>query len=109
MRKLICFLVVFMLIGCDSAEQMKDENKKANRLNFPKGSKPHYPSQTNGNAKIKINSNTAIPKLKKLSKLYTGVNNPQGFLTDLRIALGIPDSPKASKYGEYRVPSDSDY
>jgi len=44
---------------------MKDENKKANRLNFPKGSKPHYPSQTNGNAKIKINSNTAIPKFGK--------------------------------------------
>ena len=44
---------------------MKDENKKANRLNFPKGSRPHYPSQTNGNAKIKINSNTAIPKFGK--------------------------------------------
>ena len=86
----------------------ENKNKKTTRLNFPKGSKPHYPSQTNGNAKIKINSNTAIPKLKKLSKLYIGVNNPQGFLTDLRIALGIPDSPKASKYGEVTIRAGSD-
>lgn len=80
------------------------ENKKANRLNSLSRLEVTSASQTNGGAKIIINSNMAIPKLKKLSRLYVGVTNPQGFLTDLRIALGIPDSPGVSKYGYLVIP-----
>ena len=42
--------------------------------------------------------------LKELAKLYIGVTNPQGFLTDLRMALGIPDSQGASKYAYMIIP-----
>ena len=81
-----------------------DKNKKANRLNSISRLKVTSASQTNGGAKIIINNEIVIPKLKELSNIYIGVTNPQGFLTDLRIALGIPDSQGASKYGYIIIP-----
>ena len=81
-----------------------DKNKKANRLNSLSRLEVTSASQTNGSAKIIINNEIAIPKLKELSKLYIGVTNPQGFLTDLRVSLGIPDSQGASKYGYIIIP-----
>ena len=83
-----------------------NRNKNAKRLNLLKGRQPRNPSQTNGGAKIRINSEIAIPKLKKLAQDYIGVADPQGFLTDLRIALGIPNSQGASKYGEVTIPKE---
>ena len=74
-----------------------DKNKKANRLNSISRLKVTSASQTNGGAKIIINNEIVIPKLKELSNIYIGVTNPQGFLTDLRIALGIPDSQENGK------------
>ena len=68
------------------------KNKKANRLNFRKGSKPRNPSQTNGRAKIQINLESATKKLKKIAEDYLGIIDIDGFLTDLRVALGIPNS-----------------
>lgn len=82
------------------------ENKNAKRLNFLKGRQSRNPSQTNGGAKIQINSETAIPKLQNLAQKYIGATNPQGFLTDLMVALGIPDSQGASKYGVVTIPKD---
>ena len=55
-------------------------------------------------AKVQINIETAIPKLEKIAQKYVGIINPQGFLTDLRIALGIPDSQGVSKYGYVVIP-----
>ena len=81
-------------------------NKKAKRPNFHKGSQSHSPSQTNGGAKIQINSVIAIPKLQKLAQKYLGITDPHGFLTDLRVALGIPDSQGASKYGVVSIPKE---
>lgn len=83
-----------------------NRNKNAKRLNLLKGRQPRNPSQTNGGAKVRINSEIAIPKLKKLAQDYIGVTDPQGFLTDLRIALGIPNSQGASKYGEVTIPKE---
>ena len=81
-----------------------DKNKKITHLNSIRGTQRFTkPSQTNDNAKIIINNDIAIPKLKELSKLYIGVTNPQGFLTDLRVSLGIPDSQGASKYGYQKL------
>ena len=77
------------------------KNKSAKRPNFHKGSLSHSPSQTNGGGKVQINSEIAIPKLQKLAKKYLGVSDPRGFLTNLRAALGIPDSKGASKYGKF--------
>ena len=81
-------------------------NKSAKRLNFHKGSLSHSPSQTNGDAKVQINSEIAIPKLQKLAETYFGVSDPHRFLTDLRVALGIPDSQGASKYGVVSIPKE---
>ena len=84
-------------------QNMSNDNKKNIRLNFLKGSQSHSPSQTNVDAKVQINIETAIPKLEKIAQKYVGIINPQGFLTDLRIALGIPDSQGVSKYGEVLI------
>ena len=89
---------------------MDDKNKKAIRLNSISRLEVTSASQTKGNAKIIINNEIAISKLKELAKLYIGVKNPQGFLTDLRMALGIPDSQGASKYAYMIIPQiDGDY
>ena len=82
------------------------KNKSAKRLNFHKGSLSHSPSQTNGDAKVQINSEIAIPKLQKLAETYFGVSDPHRFLTDLRVVLGIPDSQGASKYGVVSIPKE---
>lgn len=81
-------------------------NKKAKRLNLLKGSQSHIPSQTNGNANVLINTETAIKKLKIIANEYMGVNNPHGFLTNLRVALGMPDSENISKYGIVNIRKD---
>lgn len=73
--------------------------RKTNCPNFLKGSKSHIPSQTIGSAKLRINSESAIPELKKLANRYRYTNDLCGFLTESRVALGIPDSNGASKYG----------
>lgn len=87
------------------SENSRNPKKKAKRLNSVRGTQRFTrPSQPLGTANVIINTNDAIPKLQQLSQKYIGVNNPHGFLTDLRNALGIPDSSGASKYGEIRIP-----
>ena len=89
---------------------MDDKNKKANRLNSLSRLEVTSASQTKGSAKVIINNEIAISKLKELAKIYIGITNPQGFLTDLRVALGIPDSTGASKYAYIIIPKkDSGY
>ena len=77
---------------------------KAYRPNFHNGSRTRIPSQTIGNAKVQINSESAIQELKNVANKYKNINDPRGFLTDLRNALGIPDSKGASKYGVITIP-----
>lgn len=81
-------------------------NENAKHLNFRKGSKPRSPSQMNGNANINIKIHSAIPNLQNLAEKYIGVKNPHGFLTDLRLALGLPTSNGASKYGVITIPKE---
>ena len=85
---------------------MNDKSKNAKRLNFHKGRQPRNPSQTNGTANVRINSEIAIPKLQELAHRYIGIIDAKGFLEDLRIALGIPNAKRVSKYGEIVVPKD---
>ena len=85
---------------------MNDKSKNAKRLNFHKGRQPRNPSQTNGTANVRINSESAIPKLQELAHKYIGIIDAKGFLDDLRIALGIPNAKRVSKYGEIVVPKD---
>jgi hypothetical protein len=85
---------------------MNDKSKNAKRLNFHKGRQPRNPSQTNGTANVRINSEIAIPKLQELAHRYIGIIDAKGFLDDLRITLGIPNAKRVSKYGEIVVPKD---
>ena len=87
-------------------EAKKPKRKNAKRPNFLKGSQSHSPSQTNGDAKVEINSDITITKLQNLAQKYLGLTDPHGFLTDLRVALGIPDSQGASKYGVVSIPKE---
>lgn len=86
--------------------KIRYKNRNANRPNFHKGSRPRIPSQTIGGAKVQINSESAIQELKNLANKYKNINDPRGFLTDLRNALGMPDSKGASKYGVITIPKE---
>jgi hypothetical protein len=86
-------------------EARKDKRKNAINPNSIRGTQRFTrPSRTNGDTNIQIKSDIAIPKLKKLAQDYEGINNTYGFLTDLRNALGIPNTQGASKYGEVVIP-----
>ena len=102
-------MAVFFLIVIFIEEGKKRYIKrKAYRPNFHKGSRPRIPSQTIGNAKVQINSESAIQELKNVANKYKNINDPRGFLTDLRNAFGIPDSKGASKYGVITIPKKKD-
>ena len=59
-----------------------DKNKKVTRLNSIRGTQRFTkPSQTNDIANVQINTEIAIPKLRKLAQDYYGVTDPYGFLT----------------------------
>ena len=82
------------------SENSRKPKKKAKRLNSVRGTQRFTkPSQSLGSTNIVINTQNAIPKLLQLSHKYIGINDPHGFLTDLRNTLGIPNSAGASKYG----------
>ena len=86
---------------------MGEVNKKVTRLNSIRGTQRFTkPSQTNDNANVQINAETAIPKLKKLAQDYIGVVDPYGFLTNLRNALDIPNLEGASKYDLVNIQKD---
>ena len=96
---------IIKIDGIKSLNSHKNNaNKKAKRLNSLSRINSTNASQTNGGAKIQIKSKTAIPRLKNLAEKYKGLSNPYGFLTNLRNALGIPDSAAASKYGVVNIP-----
>lgn len=84
-----------------------DKNKKVTRLNSIRGTQRFTkPSQTNDIANVQINTEIAIPKLRKLAQEYYGVTDPYGFLTNLRNALDIPNLEGASKYGVVKIKKD---
>jgi hypothetical protein len=85
---------------------VESEKRKTNCLNLYKGSKARIPSQTIGTAKVHINSEFAIQKLKNLAIKYKNINDPRGFLSDLGTVLDIPNSKGASKYGIVTIPKD---
>lgn len=85
---------------------IQDANKHIKR----KGNRQNYISRNNSTkasppvaaANVEINIETAKQNLIKLSDVYVNKNDwsdTRGFLTDLRLALGIPDARGASKYG----------
>ena len=90
-------------------ESNRDINKKVKRLNSIRGTQRFTrPSQSSDSANVVINSQVAIQKLHQLSENCMGQNDPYGFLTDLRNALGITNSDGASNYGEVQIPQSDD-
>ena len=84
-------------------------DKKVKRLNSIRGTQRFTrPSQSFDCTNVVINSQDAIQSLRQLSQNYFGVNDPHGFLTDLRNALGIIHSDGASNYGEVQIPQSDD-
>lgn len=82
LRRLISESVKRVILNESDVEKQIEEarkNKSAKRPNFHKGSLSHSPSQTNGDAKVQINSEIAIPKLQKLAETYFGVSDPHRF------------------------------
>lgn len=82
------------------------EKHKANRTNLRKGGMAHSPSHAIGDAKVQINSETAKQNLKIIAEKYKNTTDVRGFLTDLRIAIGLPNGTGASKYGVISIPKD---
>lgn len=64
------------------------------------------PSCKNDTAKIQIIRETAIENLEKLEKSYNGNNEIYGFLTDVKVALGLKPRKGASRYGVVQIPKD---
>ncbi len=82
-----------------------NKNKNANGVNLESSLHGTWSPQTIGGAKIQINIETAKQELQKLKEKYQGVCDPKGFLSDLRVACGIPNNDKSSKYGIVEIPS----
>lgn len=56
-------------------------------------------SQDTDTANITINLKNAKTNLEKLSRMYKGVSNPHGFISDLTTALGLKRGGGVSSYG----------
>ena len=65
------------------------------------------PSCENDAAKIQINRETAIANLKILEEKYFNVEELHGFLTNLKIAIGLTNSKGVSEYGAVSIPHGS--
>ena len=82
------------------------KKKKASILNCTsEGISPTRASQDIGSTKVQIFRDNAIICLKKLAVDYAGVRDIYGFLTNLRVALNLPKSAGASKYGVVTIPT----
>ena len=64
------------------------------------------PSCKNDAAKIQIIRETAIEYLEILEKSYNGNNEIYGFLTDVKVALGLKPTKGVSRYGVFQIPKD---
>lgn len=79
-----------------------NKNKKSNQRNYISRNKSTKASPSVAAAYVVINVESATQRLNELLNTYeekSDWSNPRGFLTDLRTALGIPNTKGASKYG----------
>lgn len=94
------------MVHKNRGHKIKSQKGKINRRNSIRGTQGFTkPSPTVDDAKVQINSETAIPLLQNLKQKYENTCNPYGFINDLRSALGIPTSKGASKYGVVQIPT----
>ena len=85
-------------------EKMKEpmQNKKSHSLELISRPEATTASQENDAAKIQKNVIGAITNLKIIAEYYKGVYDPSGFITNLKLALGITPN-RASDYGVFMV------
>jgi len=79
-----------------------EQNKKSHSLELISRPEATTASQENGAAKIQNNVIAAIKNLKKIAELYKGVSFSSGFITNLKLVLGITPN-HASDYCMFRV------
>ena len=77
----------------------KSNKKNVSTPNLLSRNKSTRASQDTDTTNITINLKNAKDNLKKLSRMYKGVSNPHGFISDLKIALGLKVGEGASSYG----------
>ena len=89
-----------------------DENGKTNKQKnhsrklLRRSLSSNRPSCKNDAAKIQIIRETAIENLEILEKSYNGNNEIYGFLTDVKVALGLKPTKGVSRYGVFQIPKD---
>ena len=87
----------------------KNVKRRTSHLNRPCRTKSTCASSPFDSAKILRNTETAKQNLKNLAEKYKGINNVEGFLNDLWLALGIQNQGgnkrggKPSRYALYQL------
>jgi hypothetical protein len=66
-----------------------EQNKKSHSLELISRPEATTASQKNDAAKIQKKVDVAIKNLKNVAKIYEGIKDPSGFITNLKLALGI--------------------
>ena len=89
----------------DASDNQKGRKQKIILANcIRRNLSSNRPSCKNDNAKIQINRKIAIENLKIMEKKYWGHDTIHGFLTDLKIAIGLTPNKGASEYGFVYIP-----
>ena len=87
----------------------KNVKRRTSHLNRPCRTKSTCASSPFDSAKILRNTETAKQNLKNLAEKYKGINNVEGFLNDLWLALGLQNQGgnkkggKPSRYALYQL------
>jgi hypothetical protein len=90
-------------------EESKSVKRRMSHLKRPCRTKSTCASSPFDSAKLVRNTETAKQNLKNLAEKYKGINNVEGFLTDLWVALGLQNQGgmkkggKPSRYALYQL------
>ena len=89
----------------DTTENQKEVKQKSHSRKLLRRSlSSNIPSHRNDAAKVQINREKAIEKLKKLKKSYTDVEQIYGFLSNIKNAIGLQPSKGSSEYAPVEIP-----
>ena len=85
---------------------MEGKQKSHSRKLLRRNLSSNRPSCKNDATKIQINRELAIENLEKFEKKYNDNNEIYGFLTDIKVALGLKPTKGVSRYGVVDIPKE---
>ena len=85
---------------------MEGKQKSHSRKLLRRNLSSNRPSCKNDDTKIQINRELAIENLEKFEKKYNDNNEIYGFLTDIKVALGLKPTKGVSRYGVVDIPKE---